>query len=173
MPELHSSGHRRQSSPAWRGQSHLDGLCLQRLSRLVQTMTVHGAKSLPSLHKQQWWDRSHSENSLTHKHSLLYMRSLILSVPPSHLPSLPHPSGLTSHFLRTACPAPPNQVRLPGDRFIVPCTVLERTDHSSFSKQGTWHKAVGTKMHPRNICWINKCEFIILPNFTKKQLFKN
>lgn len=57
--------------------------------------------------------------------------------------------------------------------FIVPCTVLQRTDRSSFSKQGTWHKAVGTKMQPRDICWINKCEFIILPNFTKKQPFKN
>ena len=137
MPELYSSGHQRESSPAWRGRSHLDGLFLQRLSHLVQTMTVHEAKSLPSLHKQQWWDRSHSENSLTHKPSRLYMRSLTLSVPPSHLPSLPHPSGLTSHFLRTACPAPPIKSGSLVTGFIVPCTVLQRTDRSSFSKQGT------------------------------------
>ena len=56
--------------------------------------------------------------------------------------------------------------------FIVPCTVLQRTDPSSCSEQGTWHKAVRTRRHPRNICWINKCEFIILPNFTKKQPLK-
>lgn len=56
--------------------------------------------------------------------------------------------------------------------FIVPGTVLHRTDPSSCSKQGIWHKAVRTRRHPRNICWINKCEFIILPNFTKKQPLK-
>lgn len=111
----------------------------------------------------------------------MYAPSLILkaSHPPTcpfHLPSSPHPSGLTSHFLRTACPATPNQVRFPGDRFYSSLYFTSK-DWSllllktRYLTQGHgYNKALKKYM-------LNKQTSVNLwsppPDFTKKQALKN
>lgn len=87
--------------------------------------------------------------------------------PPLHPPLSPIPSGLTRRLPRHP------QVRSGSlhTAFMAPGTSLQRTCLPACWQQGTQHEA--HRRHWRNTCWTNKSEFMIPPNFTEKQTFKN
>ena len=174
MPELYSSGH--QSAQSHHQSSEVgviwtDSFYKGWVTWFRRWQFMRPRANLPSTSNSGGagaTERTHSPTSI-----------LFSTRTPSS--SVSHPSTCHLFLILQVLPATSSeQLALPlpiksgslVTGFIAPCTVLQRTDPSSCSEQGTWHKAVRTRSHPRNICWINKCEFIIPPNFTKKQSLK-
>ena len=160
---------------------------LQRLSHLcshlVQMMRARSQE--PTFSPQLTVVAYVPRRELTHKHSLqgpcTRSLSLVLKVshPPTcpfHLPSPPHPSGLTSHFLRTACPATPNQVRFPGDRFYSSLYFTSKDWSLLLLKTGYLTQGHGYNKALKKYL-LNKQTSVNLwsppLNFTKKQALKN
>lgn len=105
--------------------------------------------------------------------------SLILGVLPTPLPFSPMNSSVSFSSYKSrpqeGLPQHP-QVRL-GSRvtgFTAPCALLQRTYppvvENKVPNRGSW----GTRQPlEKNPCWMNKSEFMIPPDFTKKQALKN